>query len=96
MPHFTLRIELLGNPSHDVYEDLHARMHRSGFRKTVTGKNPKGELATVSMPHATYYGFANTSTTVVLDWAQAHAREVWGKNVVFVAETSSWACKRKD
>ena len=56
MANYTLRIELLGNPSQDVYADLHARMQRGGFSQTITGTTSNGQSVTKPLPHATYYG----------------------------------------
>ena len=91
MSYFTLRIELVGSPSQEVYKDLHARMQVGGFYQTVTGTNASGQSVTASMPHATYYGSVNATAAAVRDWAQAHAKEAWGKSIIFVAETSTWA-----
>jgi hypothetical protein len=91
MVEYTLRIELLGNPSQDVYKDLHARMQRGGFSQTITGTSSNGQSVTKPLPHATYYGSVEATAAGVRDWAQAHAKEAWGKSIVFVAATSTWA-----
>jgi hypothetical protein len=67
------------------------RMARGGFLQTITGTNPSGQTVTTAMPHATYYGSVDAIAAAVRDWAQAHAKEAWGKSIVFVAETSTWA-----
>ena len=91
MAAYTLRIELLGSPSQDVYKNLHARMAAEGFLQTVTGVNSNGTSVTCNLPHATYFGSSGATATQVRDWSQAQAKAVWGSNTVFVAETSSWA-----
>jgi hypothetical protein len=91
MPNFTLRIQLVGNPSQEVYESLHARMKQGGFLQTVTGTSQQGQPKTVSLPHATYYGQTTADCVAVRDWAASHAAEVWGKNITFVAQTETWA-----
>lgn len=91
MAYYTIRIELIGSPPQNVYEDLHARMERGGFFLTVTGTNPEGESITAPLPHATYYGSVEADVSAVRDWARDHAKEAWGKSIVFVAATSTWA-----
>lgn len=91
MPNFTLRIQLVGNPDETVYEDMHARMARGGFLRTVSGVNPAGKQTDFQLPHGTYYGASDVDATKVRDWARDHAKAAWGKNVVFVAQTGTWA-----
>jgi hypothetical protein len=79
MAAYTLRIELLGSPSQDVYKDLHARMERGGFLQTVTGTTSAGKTVTSALPHATYYGSVNATVGAVREWSQPHAKEAWGK-----------------
>lgn len=89
MADYTLRIELLGNPGFDVYENLHTRMRNGGFLQTIGGVNTQGTSTTFTLPHATYYGSSDATAVQVRDWAK-HATEVWGKSIVFVAVTSIW------
>lgn len=91
MSDFTLRVELLGTPSQEIYANLHARMKAGGFLQTVSGTNNAGQSLTTDLPHATYYGTVNSTAAAVRDWAQAQAKDAWGKSVVFVAQTDTWA-----
>jgi hypothetical protein len=91
MAAYTLRIELLGSPSQQVYDELHARMKKGGFLQTITGTNPQGETKAYDLPHATYYGTSDATCAAVRDWPKSHATEAWGKSIVFVAQTSTWA-----
>ncbi len=91
MAYYTLRIELLGNPGSDVYENLHTRMTKGGFLQTIQGTNSQGQTVTCNLPHATYYGSSDATAAQVRDWAKQHATEVWGRSIVFVAQTSMWA-----
>lgn len=91
MANYTLRIQLVGKPSEDVYDDLHARMQKGGFRRTIEGVNTAGQAAGFDLPHGTYYGSSDADVARVRDWAKDHAKEAWGKSVVFVAQTDTWA-----
>jgi hypothetical protein len=91
MANYTLRIELVGDPTEPVYKDLHERMKAGGFLQTVRGVDSKGNSVVVKLPHATYFGSTTADAKEVREWAVAHAKEVWGKSVIFVAETSDWA-----
>jgi hypothetical protein len=68
MAAFTLRIELLGSPSQQVYDDRHGRMKKGGFLQTITGTNPQGETKAYDLPHATYYGTSDATCAAVRDW----------------------------
>ena len=94
MAAYTLRIQLVGNPSQNVYDDLHGRMETGGFLRQVTGVNVDGQQQACALPHGTYYGSSDADATVVGDWASAHAREVWGESTVFVALRETWAWSR--
>jgi hypothetical protein len=91
MANFTIRVELIGRPSEDVYTDLHGRMERGGFSRTIDGFNTKGASTSFALPHATYFGASEANVGAVRDWARDHAREAWGKSIVFVAQTETWA-----
>lgn len=94
MPYYTIRIQLVGNPSETVYEDLHARMQRGGFLRTVTGVDNQGRQTTSPLPHGTYYGSSDADSGRVRDWAKEHAQAAWGASIVFVAQTETWAWGR--
>jgi hypothetical protein len=91
MPSYTLRIQLIGDPDETVYEDLHGRMERDGFLRTVSGVDLKGNQAKFELPHATYFGTSDANVAGVRDWARDHAKAAWGKSIVFEAQTETWA-----
>lgn len=91
MTNYTLRIELIGNPGYEIYNDLHARMKKGGFLQTINGVAAQGAQVTFALPHATYYGSLDATPVQVRDWASKHAAEAWGKSIVFVAATVTWA-----
>jgi hypothetical protein len=91
MANFTVRIELVGDPTEPVYKDLHERMKVGGFLQAVRGVDSKGDNVVVKLPHATYFGSTTATAKEVREWAIAHAREAWGRSVIFVAETTDWA-----
>lgn len=51
MPNYTLRIQLLGNHTEPVYEDLHARMKAGGLGRTITGFDDSGRGCPASPCH---------------------------------------------
>ena len=91
MPKYTIRIQLVGKPSEEVYADLHQRMEKGGFYRTVKGVDDDGNTVTPNLPHGTYYGTSEATCLKVREWATAHAKEAWGKSIIFVAETSTWS-----
>jgi hypothetical protein len=90
MANFTVRIQLKGDPDQDVYGDLHDRMEKEGFLRTVSGVDESGKQSVCNLPHGTYYGQSNVSCATVRDWAAKQATDAWGKNVTFVAQTETW------
>jgi hypothetical protein len=91
VPNYTLRVQLVGNPDESVYNDLHTRMQKGGFLRSVDGTNADGDQASFMLPHGTYYGSSEANVSRVRDWANEHANAAWGKNIVFVAQTDTWA-----
>ena len=91
MANFTIRIELLGDPGADVYEGLHARMEKGGFLQTISEIDAQGNMMTLTLPHATYFGSVGATAIAVRDWARDQAQQAWGRSVIFVADTSTWA-----
>jgi hypothetical protein len=91
VPNYTIRIQLHGTPGEPVYEDLHARMQAGGFFRNVRGVTPEGKQADFPLPHGTYFGASEANIERVRDWARDHAKAAWGKNVVFVSQTETWA-----
>ncbi len=91
MANYTIRLQLVEKPGEEVYEDLHTRMETGGFLRTISGVNPQGAKVTPNLPHGTYYGSSDATSQEVRDWAKNHAKEAWGKSLVFVAQTSTWS-----
>ena len=86
MANFTIRVQLMGDPSSDEYDQLHNEMSSLGFRRTV-----KGASRVVNLPHGLYYGSSDRSASVVRDTVAAAAKRVQPKVKVFVAETETWS-----
>ena len=91
MANYTLRIQFVGNPSESIYDDLHARMQKGGFLRTIEGVDSARKESVSALPHGTYYGSSDADVSQVRDWAKDHAKEAWGKSIVFVAQTDTWA-----
>jgi len=92
MSNFTVRVELKGYPSEQEYESLHELMAKQGFTRTIRGITPSGQNATFDLPHATYYGYASTTTGDLRDYLKAKIRAAIQPNIaIFVAKTETWA-----
>jgi hypothetical protein len=85
MPAYTVRVQLTGEPDQNIYDDLHSRMEKGGFLRTVTGKKTR------DLPHGTYYGSSIKTVTEVRDWTKQQAKAAWGKSTIFVAQTETWS-----
>jgi hypothetical protein len=87
MANYFVRVELIGSPSAEVYTKLHALMASNGFAQQAVGDN--GNV--VNLPHATYFGTANTDCAtvakIVHDEAQA---KVWTMARVLAIQWSAW------
>jgi hypothetical protein len=94
VPNYTIRVQLVANPSEPVYEDLHARMEKGGFLRNVRGVTPGSQQADFALPHATYFGASDANVERVRDWAGDHAKAAWGANIVFVSQSETWAWGR--
>jgi hypothetical protein len=86
MADFTVRVELVGSPGVEVYQNLHAKMQTLGFLTTVNNAG-----TTYKLPHATYYGSSIlTGVELSSKVADLVATQVWTKPLVFVSETTNW------
>ena len=84
-----IRIELRGDPSGDVYKQLHALM--SGTKKWETVAI--GEHGTITLPHAMYKG---RTEMALMDLAKSLQQEIiggiWSKGaIVLVIAWTAWA-----
>jgi hypothetical protein len=92
MADFTVRVELLGDPSYTQYEKLHALMSGLGFGRTIDGVTSANERKTFNLPHATYYGTSASTCASLRDILRSKIRtEIQAGVIIFVAETSTWA-----
>jgi hypothetical protein len=82
MPTFTTRVELNGDPSAEVYNDLYIAMHRRGFSRFI--KSSDGEI--YHMPNAEYNRKDDCTASQVLDDAKAAAGSVWNDFQVLVTQ----------
>jgi hypothetical protein len=85
MSNFTVRVELYGSPSEDIYTKLHAGMAANGFFRSFSQNGTN-----YSMPHATYIFFNGTSTAPILKAAISGATaSTWKDFAILVTETTS-------
>ena len=93
MAKFTIRVQLMGDPTSEEYDLLHDQMLSLGFERTVKGTTKEGAATVVHLPHGLYYGSSLDSVTTVRDKVSRAAKTVQPKIKVFVAETETWAAQ---
>jgi hypothetical protein len=92
MANYAIRVELRGNPTWELYDQLHALMAGQGFLQTIRGVGSKGQPRTDSLPHAVYFGPSDAATGAVRDWVVAAVQARVQKDIlVFVVQASDWA-----
>jgi hypothetical protein len=93
MARFTTRIQLNGEPSRIIYENLHIAMKKKGFVQTIKG----GDGAEYQLPHGEYSAETDLSLAEVRDAARAAAKSVWADVEVLVTESAgrSWFLTKK-
>jgi hypothetical protein len=93
MAKFTIRVQLMGDPTSDEYDQLHDQMSSLGFKRTVKGTTRDGASTLVNLPHGLYYGLSVDSASAVRDNVSRAAKKIQSKIKVFVAETATWAAQ---
>jgi hypothetical protein len=93
MAKFTIRVQLMGDPTSEEYNQLHDQMSSLGFERTVKGTTRDGAATVVSLPHGLYYGSSVDSAGTVRDRVSRAAKTIQPKIKVFVAETETWAAQ---
>ncbi len=84
MATYSVRIELYGSPSSEVYTNLHSAMISKGFSRTFLDAVANKSF---EFPHA-MYGYFNQSTTAnVVELAKSAAATIWKDFSVFVSST---------
>ena len=85
------RVELLGEPSKDVYENLHKTMESLHWYRLINGK---------ALPHATYQA-VNASDVpdlmrIATDLKATIQQSIWTKSLVLVIRAADWAKSAAD
>jgi len=91
MANFTIRVELAGEPSQEIYDELHTAMKNLGFVQTVDGDDTDGEPSNFDLPTGLYYGRSASSVTDTRDAVLDAARAIHQVRAIFVAQTETWA-----
>ncbi len=91
MSAYTVRLELVGNPSEDTYQRLHKAMAIQGYARTVPGIDSAGKTVTVNLPTGLYYGSSAESPKVVASVVHKVATAFHSVKAVFVAQTTTWS-----
>jgi hypothetical protein len=90
MANYVARVELLGDPDREVYNQLHARMLVGGLRQTIIGYGKGNKPVVVALPHATYNGNSEWQARAIREWISKEAAAIWTKvSKVFVAEINA-------
>ncbi len=80
------RVELLGSPSEEVYEKLHAEMERLNWYRKINGK---------ALPHATYQATFTSDAPDLMELAKTLKamieQKIWTKSLVLVIRSADWA-----
>lgn len=80
------RVELLGRPSEEVYNRLHAQMESLCWYRQIDGKN---------LPHATYQATSFAESPDLMSIAESLKatieKSIWTKSLVLVIRSADWA-----
>jgi hypothetical protein len=80
------RVELLGSPSEEVYEKLHAQMESLNWYRQIKEKN---------LPHATYQATFTADAPDLMQVAKGIKatieQQIWAKSLVLVIRAADWA-----
>jgi hypothetical protein len=88
MPVVFARIELLGSPSEEIYERLHAFMNARNWSQHLPGHPDK------PMPHAMYQAFYNESPDLghlAAAFKKEIEGEIWTRALILLIEKNNWA-----
>lgn len=87
MAHLFIRVELRGEPSRQVYDNLHAYMEANNWNRTI-----RGTRGVSTLPHATYHGNSdNQISAVSTALRNGIQKNVWTQAVVLVMSADNWA-----
>ena len=92
MPNFAVRVQLMGNPTAEEYETLHALMAQYGLIRTVDGVDANGNPTTSTLPHGTYYGTNSYEAGSLRDALRVAIKAKVQQNIsLFVVDAKTWA-----
>ena len=83
-----IRVELVGTPNGEVYDNLHAYMASKGLNKTITSDDRRQ----MDLPHGMYSGVTNLLLDTLAAELKNHiASSIWTKPIVMVIGWQNWA-----
>jgi hypothetical protein len=86
MADYIIRIELRGDPSSDIYNQLHTLMKQKSFGQTITGQRIN------ALPHATYYGSSQEAPSALCTSIHTTVTsQIWTKAIVLAVVVDTWA-----
>ena len=81
MNKFTIRVELYGEPSAEVYKRLHAAMQVKGFNRFISENGINYET-----PHAEYIAEFNSTALMVKNLVATIVPAIWAKFGLLVTQ----------
>jgi len=91
MANFTIRVELAGEPSEEIYDKLHSAMKGLGFVRTVDGVDSNNEPNNFDLPTGLYFGNSANSAIDTREAVRKVAGAIHQVRAIFVAQTETWA-----
>jgi hypothetical protein len=85
MAAYLVRVELFGNATWHIYDQLHAAMERKGFAKTLTIHNG----TVYDLPTATYYRETQADIASITNEAKRAADSVWRNNGLIATQAGA-------
>lgn len=79
---YLIRVELFGNASWLVYQQLHEKLERLGYKRTIVSSD--GLI--YDLPTATYYKHCPLALAQIVSEAKLAASTVWADSSVLVSE----------
>lgn len=80
MARFNVRVELKGEPSWSIYEQLHTLMGEANYSRTITSSDG----TSYNLPHAEYVVTTDWSIDAILQEVWKIAKSVWSDPAVYV------------
>lgn len=91
MKKFFVKVDLIGSPTTDCYNNLQEIMAKNGFATVIQGYDPSGKQTPLPLPHCLYFGSQISEVPNIRDSLFEQLERIWENPVVLVIESSHWA-----